>query len=136
MGNNCEIPIKQCSLCLNGGECEPQVPTRCKCKDGFTGIYLFLKFNLGSKIDSRVCQKVNANVFNFLGSRCEQCIDLRCQNGGTCVSSLDGVKKCICSFGYSGQVCNMSKCDNYCKKVNFPSNQWSRGEDTRVALYS
>lgn len=56
----------------------------------------------------------------FQGTRCENCIDLRCHNGGTCQKTVDGTKMCICSPGYSGPTCDVSKCDNYCKNVSLP----------------
>ncbi len=50
-GSNCEIPVKQCSFCLNGGECIPRVPTRCECPDDFYGNFsIFSLFSSGIEI--------------------------------------------------------------------------------------
>jgi len=76
------------------------------------------------------------------GSRCENCINLICQNGGICNRTGD-VEHCNCPSGYSGLRCERSDCENYCVTVRtlniFPlsdlhaKSKW--GDTTVVAVY-
>ena len=76
------------------------------------------------------------------GSRCENCINLICQNGGICNRTGD-VELCNCPSGYSGLRCERSDCDSYCVTVRilniFPlsdlqaKSKW--GDITVVAVY-
>jgi len=50
------------------------------------------------------------------GSRCENCVNLICQNGGICNRTGD-VEHCNCPSGYSGLRCERSDCENYCVTV-------------------
>ena len=53
----------------------------------------------------------------FIGNRCENCINLQCQNGGIC-NHTNGVAQCHCPSGYSGIHCEKSDCDGYCINVS------------------
>ncbi|KAH3813041.1 hypothetical protein DPMN_141490 [Dreissena polymorpha] len=35
-----------------------------------------------------------------------ECIDVRCENGGTCFNT-PGSYKCICTPGWTGELCNI-----------------------------
>lgn len=41
---------------------------------------------------------------NFVESPCTNG-DIKCQNGGTCVTMLNGDSMCKCLPGYSGDIC-------------------------------
>jgi len=76
------------------------------------------------------------------GSRCENCINLTCQNGGICNHAGD-VEHCNCPSGYSGLRCERSDCENYCGMVRIlnifllsdlqAKSKWS--DATVVAVY-
>lgn len=100
--------------CLNGAQCQKEP------KDG--------------KVRCDHC-----DLRRFNGSRCEQCVDLHCENGGHCVyaefdsettaasaalfsisgnhsiTSRSSRSLCVCPAGYSGARCERSACDGFCQ---------------------
>lgn len=84
-GDRCEKPVDVCkNRCHNGGNCTILRPEVpvCSCESGFIGI------------------------------RCQNCVNLSCENGGIC-STLNDREYCSCPSGYKGQQCQISICGKY-----------------------
>ncbi|XP_033629378.1 low-density lipoprotein receptor-related protein 1-like isoform X2 [Asterias rubens] len=42
------------------------------------------------------------------------CVDILCQNGGTCTVLDDGSTKCRCQSQFNGDSCEVDRCERYC----------------------
>ena len=81
-GERCETPVNVCEgRCYNGGTCFIPKPgiPVCNCPSGFSG------------------------------SRCQNCAQLVCENGGVCAKG-EHKDTCKCPVGYMGRHCENSVC--------------------------
>ncbi|KAI6221564.1 EGF-like domain protein [Aphelenchoides besseyi] len=55
---------------------------------------------------------------------CQDCLDLRCLNNGTCAYNSTGDAVCICSAGFEGEICEIQQgcANNPCQNGGFCSN--------------
>ncbi|KAI6179095.1 hypothetical protein M3Y98_00573500 [Aphelenchoides besseyi] len=55
---------------------------------------------------------------------CQDCLDLRCQNNGTCAYNSTGDAFCVCSAGFGGETCEIQQgcANNPCQNGGFCSN--------------
>lgn len=53
------------------------------------------------------------NMFT-LPNRCQNCPNLTCRNGGTCIRE-NGKEKCLCPPGYHGKLCEQDTCFQHCQ---------------------
>lgn len=51
------------------------------------------------------------------GYRCENCINLHCENNGICVKT-NGVEECSCPREFVGPTCSRSVCKDFCARGN------------------
>lgn len=120
-GTYCEKVNNSMCPCLNQGMCyqdltHAELAYKCHCAPNFTG----------DRCESRICDSKCYNGGTcisatqscvcspgFTGDTCQQCVDLKCQNGGVCVNRTNGLE-CDCPKYYSGKICEISECNNYC----------------------
>ncbi|XP_026284194.1 sushi, von Willebrand factor type A, EGF and pentraxin domain-containing protein 1 isoform X1 [Frankliniella occidentalis] len=124
IGKNCEEEIDDCSPnpCLNNSTCEDLSDGYfCDCSDGFRGA------NCEENIDDCVSKPCGDNglcvdgissytctcVDGYSGQNCETepvdtCLENNpCMNGATCLTTPNGMHKCICPFGFEGNNCGI-----------------------------
>ena len=63
----------------------------------------------------------------MMTSPSDPCMDVRCENGGTCVPEADNYT-CTCAPGYTGRNCSTGRCRNYL--------QYTTRNDNVILLYS
>jgi hypothetical protein len=101
-GPKCEICV-----CQNGGTCDGD---RCLCQENFYGDFCEIPIcyseisNYNEITNTCDCHR------NYGGPNCRYC---KCQNGGTCNGD-----QCVCSAGFSGDFCEISKCDRETSNYN------------------
>lgn len=100
-GDRCEQPRNLCERrCYNGGTC-----------------YLNTKL-IGSSVSVAQCQCPAP----FSGTRCENCPDLICVNGGICSMNNNNEAVCRCPLGYHGRLCDLSVCGKFGTAVQINNN--------------
>lgn len=102
-GARCEVPMSFCRERCNGATCTtrpPQTDTD-TAADGGGDLHRILSCNCHS---------------GYSGSRCQNCADLECANGGVCKlnATATGGSRCDCAAGYTGRRCEAAICDGYC----------------------
>lgn len=103
-GKNCEFEGEDCGdfTCINGGKCDPSLPSRCDCLDAMTP-------GAGAIPDTffegRFCQYASTSV-------CYQDDDESyfCTNGGRCLDYNEetGWEGCECPDGFAGKSCEFA----------------------------
>ncbi|VDP29795.1 unnamed protein product [Schistosoma mattheei] len=86
------------------GLCDPKGTIRCIYRQYYRNKYIFGYRIRLSLHYSCICHP------QFMGYRCDRlrnsCIEIVCQNKGTCISSGDGKQFfCLCEYGWSGKYC-------------------------------
>ncbi|UYV74247.1 LRP1B [Cordylochernes scorpioides] len=131
-GEKCHI-YRCTNYCENHGRCyfvehgdNPNPPMRCNCPPQWTGERCSTPLRLCDKYchNNGVCA-VRYGVpecvcpTGFQGPRCQECTDLKCQNGGVCTKGEKQQNStCLCPRGYSGPDCQESACANICRRGN------------------
>ena len=116
--------IDRCRVnCRNFGECviEDGQP-KCECKLGFTGGHCECDLKADRSCQNGIiCMNQEADGYRcecypgFTGMFCEtnidECIEITCNNGGTCVDGISDYH-CECSLGFTGTHCedNINDC--------------------------
>ena len=119
-GDQCETDIDECASapCLNGGRCVDQVGAyRCTCQTEYVGPHCSLHVCASTQSPCQhggICYVNDGRALclcppEFSGEFCERdrCLDVTCQNNGTCERGA-----CICSRGFVGDTCSHHVCDS------------------------
>ena len=133
---SCETNIDECtsSPCANNGTCIDQINGyACNCTTGFINSHCLKSLNdtcFGRKSpcqNNGTCLLKSAHLYvdnpqsecqcldGYSGRLCEDdsCLELNCQNNGTCQRLPNGRAKCLCNQYWSGNECqfDVNECD-------------------------
>lgn len=107
-GAMCEIAVEQCTAttCSNGGVCIQSgysSKLSCSCPCGYAGERCEI---MATNVNADSIAQYSNNGAGGVGYRLEFCSQEPCQNGGTCVHTLNGQGfNCQCKSGWYGTYC-------------------------------
>jgi len=134
---SCEIDIDECesSPCANNGECIDEINGyQCNCTNGFINSHCLKSINetcFGTKSPCQnqgICLLKSSSLYvakpeaecqcsnGYKGRLCEidVCLELDCQNNGTCQRLEQGQGQCLCPYEWFGQRCEYDR--NECEE--------------------